>query len=769
MAASDPENTLPSAAPQEVRLSDGRRLVRHRRGLSLLEGEAPSTPESAPARLSRTPVRASPTRTVVVGHTAARRLAEQLSGAVFAEPAVVAIGDAEVVVVWLEGSPYAELFELERRYLAAGVASLFVTCDPDGLRIGPLTVAGVSPCFVCAQLAGLRVLGLPAAELVAAAAGFHTLPLEAEADFALACQVVGAELAALAASVGAPELLGEVVWRTTTGAVRRYPVARAADCPLCSGLEPRATPLVARAESVLVESLERRPRRAVGGDEGLVRRVGIVGGGTAGYLTALALRAKLPHLDVTLIESSAVPVIGVGEATTPLMPQFLHVDLGLDVHQLLREVEPTLKLGIRFEWGAPQGFFNYPFGKLDTLEPYVYDGDVLACSLRSLLMAAGKVPIDALDTRTAYHLDNERFVAYLARRAEERGVARIDARIIDVEKSPDGEEVAALVADDGRRFSFDLHLDCSGFRALLLEGALGSPFHSWAASLPTDMAVVAAVPHDGQIKPYTVAETMSAGWCWNTPQVAVDHRGYVFCSAFQSPDEAAEEMRAKNPGMGDHRLVRFRAGRHEHFMKGNVVALGNAYGFVEPLESTALHMLIRQIGMLAQAFPLRRGERGIADLLNLRVGAFWDYLGWFLALHYRFNQRLETSFWRHCRAEVDVSRHTELLETFRERGPLSYDPALAASFPYPDPLWGAEGVDLILLGQRVPARLPRPRMERAAWQERRRLAERVALRAPEQSAALALLRERPELLERFVASLRDVGPAFEIAPRGGGR
>lgn len=702
---------------------------------------------------------------MVIGHEGARRLAEELPGAVFVEPQRAELAEATVVVVWLEGSSYTELFELERGCLEAGAASLFVTCDPDGLRIGPLTLAGVSPCLVCAQLAGLRVLGLPGPDLATAAAGFHTLPLENEADFVLATGVVKTELAALASPAGEPGLLGEVVWRSAAG-MRRYPVPRAADCPLCAGLEPTQTPISARAERVLIESLERRPRRAAPGEEGLVRTVGILGGGTAGYLAALALRAKLPHLEVTLIESSAVPVIGVGEATTPLMPQFLHVDLGLDVHQLFREVVPTFKLGIRFEWGIEKGFFNYPFGKLDTLEPYVYDGDVLACSLRSLAMAADRVPVDDLDTRAAYHLDNERFVAYLARRAEERSIARIDTRVVGVETSPEGENVAALVAEDGRRFSFDLYVDCSGFRSLLLEGALGSPFHSYAASLPTDMAVVAAVPHGGRLKPYTVAETMNAGWCWNTPQVDVDHRGYVFCSAFQSPEEAAEEMRAKNPGMGDWRLVRFRAGRHEHFIKGNVIALGNAYGFVEPLESTALHMLIRQIGILAQAFPLRLAERGIAELLNRRVGAFWDYLGWFLALHYRFNRRLDTAFWRHCREQVDVSRHAELLETFRERGPLSYDPTLAASFPYPDPLWGAEGVDLILLGQHVPARLPRPRMDRAAWQERRRLAERVALRAPEQAEALAQLSSRPELLERFVQSFREVGPAFEIAPRG---
>jgi tryptophan 7-halogenase len=369
-----------------------------------------------------------------------------------------------------------------------------------------------------------------------------------------------------------------------------------------------------------------------------------------------------------------------------------------------------------------------------------------------------------LGTSVAYHLDNRRFVAWLKALAAEAGVERIEATVAEVQVSEDGREVAGLVLGDGRRLAFDLYVDASGFRSLLLERALGCPWVSFAPSLWTDGAVVANVPHGGIVRPYTTAETMKCGWCWSTPQEDADHRGYVFASAFQTPDEAEAEMRRAYPGMGEARLVRFRAGRHERFWQGNVVALGNAYGFVEPLESTALHMLVRQIGLLVSAFPLRRGERGLPEQLNRKVAGWWDYLRWFLALHYRWNRRLDSPFWRACRERVDVSLHEELIAAFRERGPLSTDPAARSGFDYPDPLWGPEGIDLLLLGQgERPRRLPRPALGPRAWEERLHRAREVAGRAAPHETALAALRERPELLAGFVAAFRAAGPAFGVS------
>jgi tryptophan halogenase len=236
----------------------------------------------------------------------------------------------------------------------------------------------------------------------------------------------------------------------------------------------------------------------------------------------------------------------------------------------------------------------------------------------------------------------------------------------------------------------------------------------------------------------------------------------VFATAFLRPEDAVAEMRRKHPAMDEARVLRFRPGRHEHFWKGNVVAMGNAYGFVEPLESTALHMLIRQIGLLVRAFPLRLGERGLPAILNRRVNAYWDYLGWFLALHFKFNRKQQTPFWQACRADVDVSRHGALIEAFRARGPLSYDRALAMAFDYPDPLWGADGIDLILLGQQVPCRLPYPVRGRAAWLRWRYLCETIAGAALPQTRVLERIPHNPDLLERFADAFRAAGPAFGV-------
>jgi len=781
-------------ALQLVSLPDGRLLARHAGGITVLNGVGEED-------LRRVLDLADGTRTAeeICGALAdeydaeaVRRLLASLAGDLLRivpapAPCVYLEGDEAVrqrfvasltlttdlsesglAVAALGETRYQDLLDLQARWLAAGVPSLFVTADPDGLRIGPLTIPGMSPCFACAQLAALGVLGLSPQDTLAAAAGFRTGPLN-EAALDRAATVVAGEARALFEAGGSPELLFQILQILPSGAVRRLPIQRSPDCPLCGAIPSRDNNA---AERVRIETEERRPPRTAPADSGgFVTSVGILGGGTAGYLTALALRRKVPGLAVTLVESPDVPIIGVGEATTPLMPQFLHVDLGLDIHQLFREVRPTFKLGIRFLWGLPEtGDFHYPFGPVRFLEPAVYGGDLKEVSLQSLLMEAGAVPLYRenggwtcrLGTEAAYHLDNERFVAYLKRRAAEAGVETIAATVAEVERSADGEEVRALRTEDGRRLAFDLFVDCTGFRSLLLERTLGSPWLGFA-SLWTDGAVVAPVPHGGTVRPYTTAETLSCGWCWSTPQADCDHRGYVFASAFQTPEDAEAEMRRGNPGMGAARLVRFRAGRHADFWKGNVVAMGNAYGFVEPLESTALHMLIRQIGLLARTFPLRKGERGWPHELSRKVGGWWDYLSWFLALHYKFNRRLDSPFWRACRNDVDVSRHEGLLAAFRERGPLTYDPAARAAFDYPDPLWGPEGIDAILLGQGVEGYRPCPLLDRETWRAKMNRARALAARAERHEKALEILATSPELLESMVEVFREAGPAFPVS------
>ncbi len=491
------------------------------------------------------------------------------------------------------------------------------------------------------------------------------------------------------------------------------------------------------------------------------RTIGIIGGGTAGYLTALAIRRYQPELRVTLIESPEIPIIGVGEATTPFIVKFLHSYLGKDINDLFRRVSPTWKLGIRFEWGRPGGyFFNYAFHPGGLLEGVLYQGDVNLYSLGSVLMTRDAFPIvregnqvtSLLDrVPFAYHLDNERFVRYLREEAVAGGVNRIEQTIREVRLTADGEAIAAVVTDDAEERSFDLFVDASGFRSALLGDALRSPFRSFAPSLFTDTAVVASVPHGGHIKPYTVAETMDAGWCWNIPIVEDDHRGYVFSSSFMSVEQAEAEMRRKNPGMGDvTRIVKFRSGRHEHFWKGNCVAIGNAYGFVEPLESTGIHMIIHEINQLILNFPRSKKDTAIKGVLNKKLNEHWDSIRWFLALHYRFNKRLSTEFWQTCNNDADIEGALDRIDLFRERAPLTYRQSL---FHKPEEIFSDFGYDILLLGQKVRSRFVEAAEPRRAWEERQAATREVASRALSQEEALAVLRRAPaEVLQRVVTS-----------------
>lgn len=505
------------------------------------------------------------------------------------------------------------------------------------------------------------------------------------------------------------------------------------------------------------------------GRDDAVKTVGILGGGSAGFLTALALRARLPYLEVSIIESSQIPIIGVGESTTTQMIWFLHRFLGLDIHDFYRKVQPTWKQGIKFVWGQPGDYhFQAPFewgrngiGLLGSLK---CDGNINAMTIQSLLMERDATAILRADTGRyvsflhelafAYHLDNPRLVRYLHEAALAAGVAYLDRKIADARVSPDGESIDHLVSSEGETFRFDLYIDCSGFRSLLLEKKLGSRFLSYASSLFTDRAIAFNAPHDGVVKPYTTALTMDSGWAWIIPQEDLDHLGYVYSSPFSSDEQAMDAVETMWPDHREARVIQFRSGRHEESWKGNVVAIGNAYAFVEPLESTGLMMICSQIYSLVQLLPTTPRQGGMArTLYNDRYAKVWDGLRWFLSIHYKFNNRLETPFWQAARAKTDVSRIQPMIDAYQEGGPIAFrsprfkrllNAALEILF------FGVAGFDCILAGQKVPARLPESREGEAAWRERKRLAELVIATAIGQGEALGAVREHPEFLDALL-------------------
>jgi tryptophan halogenase len=216
---------------------------------------------------------------------------------------------------------------------------------------------------------------------------------------------------------------------------------------------------------------------------------------------------------------------------------------------------------------------------------------------------------------------------------------------------------------------------------------------------------------------------MLNGWCWNIPLRDSDHRGYVYCSDFCSEEEALNEMKKRNPSMGEHRLIRFKTGRHEHFVKANVAAIGNSYGFVEPLESTGIHMIIKEVQMLRDNFEMlsKDSTNTLRDLLNRDMNNKWDYLRWFLAIHYKFNKKYESNFWKECRQNVDTSGLDPVVDIYKELGLLSYLPEKiqgSLKKQIDDHLFGFLGIDNILLGQGVlPKKIDKLKaVNQALWQ-----------------------------------------------------
>ena len=486
----------------------------------------------------------------------------------------------------------------------------------------------------------------------------------------------------------------------------------------------------------------------------------VLGGGTAGLLAAVTLRVKVPAVRVTVLRSPEIGVIGVGEGTTGYFPDFLHGHLRIDPVDFVRLAGPTFKLGTHFLWGRRPSF-HYPFatqfeqalaGTGRAAGYYAAGADVPidGLSLSGALMSAGGPAFErlpdgrpALRAGVAYHVENRTFVDYLERLAALVGVDVQDDTVTAVERSPTGD-VAALVCRSGQRRSADLYVDCSGFASTLLGGAMAEPFVSFAPSLLCDRAVVGGWdrPAGDPIRPYTTAETMDHGWAWQIELERRIHRGLVYSSAMSTDDAAEAELRRKNPAIGDTRVVRFVSGRRARGWVGNVVAVGNAYGFVEPLEATALVMICDAAKVLAAMLTDSDGRptaEGAAAVYNRRLGRRWDAIRAFLAVHYKFNDRLDTPFWRAARADTDLADAAPFVDFYRDVGPSLNGADLLAGGA---DVFGVEGYLTMLVGMDVPYRRRRvaTAAEAAAFQAAQQPNRAVAARGVGVAEALARIR-----------------------------
>jgi len=427
-----------------------------------------------------------------------------------------------------------------------------------------------------------------------------------------------------------------------------------------------------------------------------IRRIVIVGGGSAGWMAAAALSAVVGRRveEIAVVESAEIGTIGVGEATLPTLRAF-NATLGIDEIEFIRRTQATFKLGIEFQGWNPRRTFFHGFSDFGPdvrgVSPHQLwlkmraagdERSYASCSITAAAAGLGRFAPPLRDRASvlgsysyAFQFDATSYAAYLRTFAERHGVKRIEGRIVDVRLRADDGFVEAVLLEGGRSVSGDLFVDCSGFAALLIERALHAGFEDWSRWLPCDRALAVACARRGEPAPFTVSIAHQAGWQWRIPLQHRTGNGHVFCSAYTGEDEAARTLLAHLDGeaLGAPRLLKFTAGRRRESWKRNVVALGLAGGFLEPLESTSIHLVESGIGRLIELFPDRGFEPKLAQEYNRLMARSYESFRDFIILHYHASAR-EGELWRYCRnmAIPDGLRHQ--IELFEASGAVAlYD------------------------------------------------------------------------------------------------
>jgi tryptophan halogenase len=427
-------------------------------------------------------------------------------------------------------------------------------------------------------------------------------------------------------------------------------------------------------------------------NEHAIRDVVIVGGGTAGWMVAAAFSRFLNngYTRLTLVESEEIGTVGVGEATIPPLLNFNQM-LGINENEFIRETNGTFKLGIEFvDWAVRGKRYFHPFGHygedlqgMSFHQLYLRERerrampDIGEWSMSAVAAGRGKFGRPAENARSpikklfyAFHFDAALYARYLRRFAESNGVRRIEGRITDTDLRPEDGHVAAVTLDDGQRIAGDLFIDCSGFRGLLIEEALGTGYEDWSHWLPCDRAVAVPTSYEGDPDPFTRATARDAGWQWRIP---LQHRmgnGLVYSSAFMDETTAQRTLLANLEGepLADPRHLRFVTGRRKLSWNRNVVALGLAAGFIEPLESTSIHFVQSAIQKLLALFPDKRFDPVERDEFNRLMRDLYEDTRDFIILHYKATRRDDTPFWNRCRT-MDIPASLERkLHLFRSKG-----------------------------------------------------------------------------------------------------
>ncbi len=440
-----------------------------------------------------------------------------------------------------------------------------------------------------------------------------------------------------------------------------------------------------------------------------VKKVVIAGGGTAGWIAAVALSKQLGSLlDIVLVESDEIGTVGVGESTIPTTTTF-HRLMGIDEQDFMRATGATFKLGISFEnWGDIGDRYIHSFGQIGKstwmgdfhhfwlqareegfggdLDDYCFE---LQAAKHDKFATAENASINY-----AYHLDATRYAKYLRQISESQGVARIEGKIASVTQNPESGDIVALVLENGKTVGGDLFIDCTGFRGLLIEQTLQTGYEDWSHWLPTNSAFAVQTVSTGPAVPYTRAMAHGAGWQWRIP---LQHRvgnGLVFCSDHLSDDVAHDTLLAQVEGevLTEPRLIRYQTGQRRKAWNKNCVALGLASGFVEPLESTSIHLVMIGITRLMQMFPFDGCNEALSDRYNELARGEVERIRDFIILHYNLSERSDTDFWHRMRTLDLPSSLSDRIALFRDN---------AHVYQAPDEIFRADSWVQVMLGQRL--------------------------------------------------------------------
>jgi len=485
-----------------------------------------------------------------------------------------------------------------------------------------------------------------------------------------------------------------------------------------------------------------------------VARIVIAGGGTAGWIAAAALSKKLGELlDITLVESEQIGTVGVGEATIPPLRSF-HKLLGIDEQLFMRTTQATAKLGIAFEnWGRQGDRYMHSFGRTGTSawlcdfhhfwlrgREMGFDSEIGDFCLEFQAAEAGKFATSPKsEINFAYHLDAGLYAKFLRKFSEDLGTRRVEGKIREIRQNGESGFIESLVLEDGRVIEGDLFIDCTGFRGLLIEQTLKTGYEDWSRWLPCDSAVPVQTTATGPALPYTRSIARDAGWQWRIPLQQRVGNGLVYCSRYLSDDEATALLLDNIDGeaITEPRVIRFKTGRRRKVWNKNCVALGLASGFVEPLESTSIHLIVTGVTRLMQLFPFDGVSRALVDEYNELSRNELENIRDFIVLHYHVTQREGSPFWRYCKNMEVPESLDHRIRLFRER---------AHAFQADGELFRVDSWVQVMLGQGLIPESYHPLPRLMAEREMHQLQESIRARI---ARAVSSLPDHQAFIDRY--------------------